>query len=200
MQRRFAGLIAVTLITVPVAGAQAQTTFGLIAGLNRATFTGSGASDVSSRTAFMVGGVAEFSVTETFSIRPELYYSNKGSQVRTELGGIGQGSFKLSYIQLPILAQLQTAGGGPLRTHLFSGVSFGLPLSCRLAHLGCDEIPQFDRHAIDPSVLVGFELEFLGVGIGVRYEAGLTSVRAQAPGNEIHNGVLSFTASHLFRR
>lgn len=188
--------VGLLLLALPLETVSAQAAFGVIGGFNRARFTGSGAVDVASRSAFLVGAVGDVPITETFSIRPELHFSTKGAEVRTVLGSGAEGSvktFALSYVQLPLLAQLRPEAGGSIRPHLFAGVSVGAVLGCKLGTVDCDDIEEINQHGMDASVLMGGELGLNRVAFGVRYEAGIRAVDATVPGNEIYNGVLSFT-------
>lgn len=193
--------LTLTLLVVPLASASAQSAVGLIGGVNRSRFTGSGAVDVASRTAFLVGLVGDFAISETFSIRPELLFSSKGAEVRTAVGAEADGpvkAFALPYIQLPLLAQLRPEAGGSLRPHLFAGISLGALLGCKLGTVDCDDIAEVNQHGMDTGVVVGGEVELTRIGFGVRYEAGVRAVDASVPGNEIYNGVVSFTARYMF--
>ncbi len=195
--------VVVTLLALSFSPVSAQLGFGVIGGLSRASFTGSGAIEVANRTAFLIGVMSDVPFGGTFSIRPELYVSSKGAEVNTTLGDYRLGPskmFTLSYIQMPVLAQLRTAQGGSVRPHLFGGVSVGVLLGCELQGRDCDDIAQIDYRAFDIGVVVGGEAEWRGLGIGARYEAGVRAVEASTLGNEIYNGVLSFTVRYMFRR
>ena len=197
MRKRFAMLTALGLLGVPVASAQAQARFGVISGLSRATFTGGGSQGITWRTALMVGGVADVPFGKAFSIRPELHFATKGSQARA--GRTADGALKLSYLQLPVLLQLLTDPAVRLRPRLYCGVSLGVLLSCRRQDANCHDDTHLVIRAFDSGLLVGGEIEVFAAGLGVRYETGLGSVTAQAPGLEVQNGVLSITVRYLFR-
>ena len=194
-------LLVALLCALPSGAVHAQTTFGAITGLNRVSFAGSGATDVTSTSTFMIGVSGEIAVSETFALRPELYYSAKGAKISTLVGDPQFGPikrFQLPYIQLPVLAQLRTASGrGALRPHLFGGLSVGVLISCSLQGQDCDDIEEVVDRRLDVGVLVGGELEWRGVGVGARYEAGVRAMEASVRGNEIHNGVISFTVRYL---
>ena len=196
MRRRFAILTVLAALAAPVASAQAQARVGVISGISRATFTGGGARGITWRTALILGGVVDVPLGEGFSVRPELQFATKGSRGRA---GSADAAMKLSYLQLPVLLQLLTGSDVLLRPRLFGGVSLGMLLSCRRKEVNCDDDPGLVTHDFDSGLLVGGEVEVLGVGLGVRYEAGLGSVTAvQNPGLEIQNGVLSLTLRYLF--
>lgn len=202
MRRQLATLIAVGIILIPAEAAQAQLGFGLITGVTRTAFTGAGSTDVSWRTAAMAGALVELPADRLLSLRAELYFATKGSpQVRTGLGdGLRQDALKLSYLQLPVLVQLQTPQGVPLRSRTFLGLSSSLALSCKVGIENCGDVPHFDLLAYDFGLLFGAEVDFRGLGIGARYEAGLTSVLPSAGGGEVRNATLAFTATYRWAR
>lgn len=195
MRKRFATLTALALLGLP-ASARAQAGLGVISGLSRATLTGGGSQGITWRNAWMVGGVAHLPIGDAFAIRPELLYATKGPRAR--LGRSAEAAPRLSYLQLPVLLQIVTDRGVPLHPRLYGGASVGLLLDCRRGGARCDDDPHFVTHGFDASLLMGGEIKVLGVGLGVRYEAGLGSVTAEGPGLETHNGVLSFTVQCLF--
>ena len=199
MRRRFGVLMAVALLAAPVSGTRAQTSVGLITGMGISTYSGSGAGNVEWRTAFMGGGVAAFPVGETISIRSELYFSSKGSRVRTETGAVGENVLELSYLQVPVLVQLRPPVAAVVRPHLFGGISLALPVRCTRDDVPCTDVEHLDVHSFDAGVLVGAEIEMFGIGIGARYEAGLNSVLPSVSGTEVNHGVLLFTGRYMLR-
>ena len=199
MRRRFGVLTAVALLAAPVSGTRAQTSVGLITGMGISTYSGSGAGNIEWRTAFMGGGVAAFPVGETISIRSELYFSSKGSRVRTETGAVGENVLELSYLQVPVLVQLRPPVAAVVRPHLFGGISLALPVRCTRDDVPCTDVEHLDVHSFDAGVLVGAEIEMFGIGIGARYEAGLNSVLPSVSGTEVNHGVLLFTGRYMLR-
>ncbi|MYB06710.1 MAG: PorT family protein [Gemmatimonadetes bacterium] len=200
---RCALVLAAAMVVAAPCAAAAQPAFGVIAGLNRANFTGGGAVDVSPRTGAMIGLVGDIPVGPRFSVRPELHFSAKGSQVRTEAGDPADGpskTFGVSYIQMPVLVQLRSASDGPVRPQLFGGLSAGVLLGCNLGSLDCADVEGIDQSGVDVGVVVGVELAMGRIGVGARYEVGVRAVDASVPGNEIYNGVASLTARYTLRR
>ena len=199
----YALLLTAAMVVAAPCGAAAQPAFGVIAGLNRANFTGGGAVDVSPRTGPLIGFVGDIPVGPRFSVRPELHFSAKGSEVRTEAGDPADGpskTFGVSYIQMPVLVQLRSASEGPVRPQLFGGLSAGVLLGCNLGSLDCADVEGIDQSGVDIGVVVGVELELGRIGVGARYEVGVRAVDASVPGNEIYNGVASLTARYTLRR
>lgn len=202
MRKQLAALIALGMILIPTGVAQAQYGFGLIAGVGRTAFTGAGSTDVPWRTSALAGALVEIPADRLLSLRVELYVATKGSpQVRTGLGdGLRQDALKLAYVQLPVLVQLQTPLGVPLRSRTFMGVSSAVPVRCRVANQSCRGVDHFHLVSYDFGMLFGAEIDFRGLGIGARYEAGLTSVLPAATGGDVRNGMLAFTMRYTWGR
>ena len=92
-------------ISAVAINAQGTTSFGLKGGVTMAKFTGDDAdfvgTDPSMLLKFAAGGFVNFGINEQFSIRPEVYYSSKGSKY--EEGG-DEAIFTMNYIDIPVLA------------------------------------------------------------------------------------------------
>lgn len=129
--------------------AQAQSEdmkFGVKAGLNISNLGGDMETD-GSRTGLHIGGVAEFKISETFSVQPEILYSMMGAKVKEadfESLDVVEYDINLDYLSIPIMAKYYVAEGfsveaGPYVSFLMSakedgndakdyykGVDFGL--------------------------------------------------------------------------
>ena len=196
-------LIVAALLAAAASPLSAQLRLGVIGGVSRAEFTGSGAIEVGARTKLLLGVTGDLPVGDALSLRPELYVSTKGARLNTVLGDYGLGPskvFRLTYVQMPILAQLRTAPGGLFRPHLFGGLSVGALLGCRLQDDDCDDVEPIGHRRIDVGVVVGGEVGWRGLGVGARYEAGVRAMEASLEGSEVYNGVLSFTVRAMFPR
>jgi len=100
-------------------GGTMDTKTGLRVGGTFMTIGGEDApNDVDRRTGLMVGGFAVFNIPGPFAFQPELNYIQKGAQVQ---GGAGSGgaTLKLDYIEVPLLAKVQTPSPGPISPNLF---------------------------------------------------------------------------------
>lgn len=114
------------------AAAQAPISMGPIVGLNFADVSGDDFADefgdTSSRLGFAIGGFAEFGLSEMVSLRPELVYTQKGTEF--EAGGV-EARVELDYVQLPVLAKVMFgAGGAGPRFNLLIGPAFGFSAGC----------------------------------------------------------------------
>lgn len=196
-------LFVAAMVAAPVSTLSAQAALGVIAGVNRSSFVGGGSIDVTGRNALMIGMVGQIPLAETYSLRSELFFSTKGARLRTPAGDPGDGPIKpleLPYIQMPVLVQLSTGGAGPLRPQLYAGAAVGLLLGCTLGSLDCDDDDGINQRRVDVGLVMGGEIAWRRIGLGVRYEAGIRTVDATLPGNEIYNGALTFAARYMFRR
>src|SRR5437868_4618172 len=95
-------LLSLSLVATTFIAANAQVSFGIKAGLNLATFTGSDASSSNlpgktMKAGLNIGGQVAIPVTSHFSVQPEAVYSMQG----VKLDG---GTYDLSYINIPVLA------------------------------------------------------------------------------------------------
>ena len=198
MKKRFAILTAVALLAGSAATAQAQAAFGFIGGVGQATFTGGGSQGITWRTTFLGGVVGILPLGETLAIRPELHFATKGARAR--VGRTADAALELAYLELPVLLQVRADTGVLLQPHLYGGMSVGVLLGCMREQVDCDADPDFIGHTYESSLVVGGEVEAFGAALGVRYEAGLNTVKADLAGLEIVNGVLSFTLRYLFQR
>jgi hypothetical protein len=71
---------------------------GLKTGLNISNVTG-GDADRNSLFDFHIGGIAEFKLSEKFSLQPELLYTRQGSEVENSV------KIKLDYLAIPLMAK-----------------------------------------------------------------------------------------------
>ena len=198
MQKRFAILSAVALLTGSAAAVQAQAGLGVIGGVSQSTFTGGGSQEVTWQKTFLVGVVGFVPLGENLSVRPEVHFATKGARPR--VGRTASAALDLAYLELPLLLEVLPPSGGLLRPRLYGGMSVGMLLGCKREQVDCDDDRDFVGHDFDTGLVVGGELEAFGAGIGMRYEAGLNRVKADLEGLEIVNGVLSFTLRYMFQR
>lgn len=163
--------------------------FGAKAGVNFSTFVGDDADGSDSRTAFHLGAVGHFNISDKFAIQPELLYSAKGAK-NTEDGETL--TYKLDYISLPILADFSVAPGlslqaGPQLGFLaneeaeFDGVSVEL-----------DEAEGFDFGA---AIGAQYKLTELDLFFQVRYTFGLSEVIQDV---DVNNSNISLSVGYFF--
>lgn len=183
--------------------AQAQDMrFGVKAGVNFSNFGGDEVGDSSARTGFHVGAVAEFPLSENFSIQPEVLFSQQGSQNEFNevytIGGVEvRDSYEvkqtLNYINVPIAAQYEIFDGftlhaGPQIGFLISangkveGTTTGGGMSQSI-DTETDNKDAFETVDFSAFGGVGYELP-MGLFFQARYNAGISSVIKNSEGTD----------------
>jgi len=181
-------LLLIALIAVGfVFNSHAQDTkFGLKAGLNFANTVGSDVEDASSITSLHFGGFAEFSLSEKFSLQPELVYSAQG----TKQSNI---KVKLNYLNLPVLAKYYVSNNFSLE----SGPQLGFLLSADV--LGVDIKDEIESTDFSWAFGLGYQLES-GLGFAARYNLGLSSIAKDFEGesSKVKNSVIQLSVAYTF--
>ena len=169
----------VAVITMVSVNAQ---NFGVKAGVNLASITGDETDGIDSRTAFHIGVVAEFEISDKFSFQPELVYSSQGAKYSiSESGYSYESTSKLDYLNLPLMAKYYVAEGFSIE----AGPQVGILLSAKdewegsfggLAESGTDDIKD-EVSSIDfgLNLGLGYKMES-GLNFAARYNLGLSNI------------------------
>ena len=195
-------LLVLTAITVTTLS-YAQVQFGVKAGVNIATVTGSGANsdNIPGKTSlinFNAGGLVSIPVSGSFSVQPELVYSGQG--VKGSEDGESE-TVNLSYLNVPILAKYMIASGFSVE----AGPQIGFLLSAKEkvtegSSSATTTIP--NTNSVDFSIAAGvsYLLSSNNLGFDARYNIGLTNVNsgAGASSDEIKNGVIQIGVFYMF--
>ena len=99
---------AQTTTTTTTTGKTAS--FGIKGGVNFANVRGDDFDGPNARTSFHVGVLAEFPLTDSFSLQTEALYSGEGFQSDIE-GQNGKIEYKIDYINVPVLAKIYVTDG-----------------------------------------------------------------------------------------
>ena len=196
-------LIASAVVVTPAA--QAQVNFGLRAGLNVSTFAGDDADGSEAKLGFVGGGYMNYAFSPTLSIQPEVLYSQKGAEATEEGTTI---SFRVGYIDVPLLLKYTIPTGTNLMPSLFAGPQVGFKLSESVSGGGISVDTDFFK-STDFGVTFGGDIgaRLAGrtqqFGVGLRYTLGLTSI-ADVDGEvldqqaDLKNNVFAVTAYFTF--
>jgi len=187
------------------ASAQEDIKFGVKAGVNFATFGGD-IEDADSRTGFHAGVVAEFKLSENFSIQPELLYSQMGAKFK-DSGSFGGFSYsyeqtsKFDYLSLPILAKYYVLEGLSIE----AGPQVGYLLSAKNEVKGDSEDVLASGDVKDGSKSVDFGVAGglaydlpIGVFFQARYYAGLSNVNDNDGDLDVKNSALQISVGYKF--
>lgn len=169
-------------------------TFGAKAGLNLSSISGDETNGYDSRTAFHIGGVAEISISEKFSVQPELLYSAQGFKESFEGVDI---DYNLDYINLPIMAKYYVAEGFSLE----GGPQVGFLMSAKAKAEGADEDLKDFVKGIDFGLNfgLGYKMES-GLNFGARYNLGLSNINDGEGSDEFknQNSVIQLSVGFFF--
>jgi hypothetical protein len=167
--------------------------FGIKAGVNLATMRADNISpepDFNTKTSFNAGFLVNVPFgTSNFALQPELLYSGQGTKIKETTGVISPttNSYEqdLSYLTLPIMVQWKSTGGFFVET----GPQPGLLIRAKSDATGSnvDNKDQFDKFDLEWGLGLGY-LSRIGLGIGARYNYGLTNTLKESSSNSSDNG------------
>jgi Outer membrane protein beta-barrel domain len=157
----------------------------------------------------LTGGISyKIGLIAGLSIQPEGVYVQKGSIYEIPLsatvgGGSAKLTFKLDYIDVPILVKFNL----PIpmvSPYIEGGVSYGFLLSAKLKAEGPGGSSESDIKDSTPkkdfSIIVGVGVELLILDVNARYVLGQTKLAKDANGNDmnIYNRGIVITAGLRF--
>lgn len=195
-----AGILMIGAITTANAQSSDALTpsFGIKGGVNFASITGDDFDSPDSRTSFHVGLLAEFPLTEMFSLQAEALYSGQGfeSDMDGEIfGGEGKVEYQLDYINVPVLAKVYILDGLSIE----AGPQFGFKVNEEIdananaddGDLNLDEAEDFDF-----GVAAGVTFETpMGLFATGRYTQGFTDI---VNNRDVKNSVFQIGVGYKF--
>ncbi len=198
--------LLLTLATALNFGANAQdkkVSFGVKAGLAfpNLDFATSGVSlNLTAKTSFYVGAVADVKVSNIFSVQPGLIFSSKGAMFKSP--GIDDISFNFDYLELPLnlVANFQAgpgkffAGAGPYAAYAISGNQKAGTVTVD-ADFGSDD-DEFKRMDVGLNLLTGYQLKN-GLSLNVGYGIGLGNIYNDSS-TTVKNKVFSVGLGFMF--
>lgn len=141
---------------------------GIKGGYNLAAVNFDGDAETAQRHGFHVGVYGESFINESFSIQPELLYSQQGYKITNSSGTFTQ---KLDYINLPVMLKAYPSKNFFLET----GPQIGLAVSHKEQYDGFfNSSQQYKPESFDWGVNFGAGFKTnSGVSLGARYHLGL---------------------------
>lgn len=142
---------------------------GIKGGYNLAAVNYDGSGETGQRHGFHVGVYGESFVSESFSIQPELMYSQQGYEIKNSTGTFTQ---KLDYINLPIMLKAYPSKN----FFLEAGPQIGLAISHKEEYEGgfISSTQEYDPNNFDWGMNFGAGIKTdSGISFGVRYHLGL---------------------------
>ena len=140
--KRFSVMILVMVLGLVFTWDLHPKRFGIKSGANFANvYNVEDSLDYKTRTGFIVGAFYRFDLNNHLAIQPEAYFSMKGTKVGSVetynyLGGtvteIYDYTFKLNYLEIPVLLKYKIQTRGKLKPSLFLGPCMAFKVSARL--------------------------------------------------------------------
>jgi hypothetical protein len=167
-------VILVILVALSAVTMNAQEIkFGVTAGLNLSNWSGDD-EDTKLKPGFQVGVVADYALTESFSIAPELLFAQRGWKAKESGLSI---STTLNYLQLPINALYKFNIADDSKFLVFAGPYFGYGLSGTMKAKYDGESESEDlKFGSDDDQLSAFDF---GVNVGIGYQYNKFFIKAQ---------------------
>jgi hypothetical protein len=173
---------------------------GFKVGLAMAKFGGDAGSP-KNRMGFGFGGFIGFRVGENMMIQPELLYLMKGAKYEA---GNEKLTFKVDYLEIPVLIKFCIPTKGQISPSLFVGPSVGIKLSNKIRYEegGVSEEAKVDfAKGTDFGLVLGGGLDFaMGTGkicFDARYTLGLTNI-LDVDGGDWKNNVIGINFGYAF--
>lgn len=183
-------LFLVTAIAVSVlSNVNAQDIkFGAKAGLNFAFITGDNTEDLKPNTDFHFGVMAEFKISDKFSLQPELIYSGQGADINIE----SEGSITLNYLNLPLIGKYYFTE----KLSLEAGPQIGYLLSTKGGTLNYKDLLKPIDFGVNFGV--GYKLDN-GLNFSARYNLGLSDINdVDGFTDKNRNGVVQLSVGFFF--
>jgi hypothetical protein len=164
-----------------------QSNAGIKGGYNLAAVNFDGNGETGQRHGFHVGVYGESFISESFSIQPELMYSQQGYEIKDSNGNVTF-TQKLNYINLPIMLKVYPAKS----FFLEAGPQIGLAISNKEEYSGFfNSSQEYNPNNFDWGMNfgAGFKTDS-GISFGARYHLGLGDLYDEA---KAYNRVWQFS-------
>jgi hypothetical protein len=199
-------LVALVVVLSSLAVNAQGIKYGVTAGLNTSTFTGD-LDDAKYKAGFQVGVVLDYAITESFSIIPELTFSQKGSKFEYKEEGIElKQSIALNYLQLPINAAYKFNLSESSKVLVFAGPYLGYGLSASGEEKVDGETDDLEvkfgskegeLKAFDFGLNIGAGYQFDKIFFKAQYNLGLGNLNNFDDGS-LKNANIAVTVGYLF--
>lgn len=195
--RSFRAIAALATIAGTVAQAQSRAiTVGPRLDLNMARVVGDNQEDATSRTGFRIGAWASMDLSSKFSIQPEFVLSGKGSKWPDD-----DASIKISYLQIPILAQYRFTQGKSVTPYVLAGPALSFKAGCSLKYEGSDYECSNETTPVsgtDFGMIVGGGVHVGRAQVSLRYDMGLANINGDGEAS-VKNRAITLAVGYGFR-
>ncbi|MCS6820808.1 MAG: PorT family protein [Microscillaceae bacterium] len=211
-------LIFLALYLVIFSNANAQTRFGIRAGLNLADINGktngvSYNSDTEIRIGFHLGGIIDIALAEKSYFQPGLLFSSKGSRAENSSPGVTTTSnTNLGYLEIPLnIGYRVNAGSNKLLLtagpYLGLGITGTVTTKVTTGNVSVKETRDVEwgnsanstLKPLDFGVNLGIGTEFSNFQVNLQYGLGLSNNRPKGNSdNTSRNSVISISLGYFF--
>ncbi len=173
-------LMCTTLTQAQAQGDELKPRFGVRGGVNFSNLYTKDVDQNNMLTGFNLGVFAKLPVTNFLAIQPELYFTTKGGESTYNNAFVkGTARFNVNYIELPVLVVVNigkyfNVHAGPYAAFLLSGKATNKS-NVTLFNFE-NNLDTNDFNKLDFGLAAGIGADLGGVGFGVRYNYGLTTV------------------------
>lgn len=196
-------LAAIAVTTVGFANAQ-DIKFGLKGGVNLSNFTGD-YRGLSSRVGFQFGGFMEYSLSEKFSIQPELLYSSQGAKLKdSSFDSSYENKTNVNYLNIPVMFKYYVVDKLSIEAGPQIGFLIGGKTKDDVTFVGGEKYSQSynskdDFKTLDFGLNFGAGYDFTEkISLGLRYNLGLANIADYGNNFKGHNSVFSLSVGYEF--
>ncbi len=182
-------------LVVSMTSAFSQVSGGLKAGMNLAnTLSSEDGWDTDMVIGYHVGAFIDLSISESFSIQPELILSAQGSKSTYNDGGTDiEQKLKFSYLNIPILAKVKFANV----FNIHAGPQFGFLMNGKMEVEDISLDMKDDLETLDMAIAAGVGVDLpMGLTLAARYNLGLSDIAKENDGDKIKNGVFQLSVGY----
>ena len=189
-------------LVVAASSLPAQISWGPAVGLNLATLGGEDVTDASMLMGLAAGVQLDMSTAgKALFWRAGASYSMQGAKFSDPSG---DGSSKLAYLNIPILAGWKFTPAKPNSPYLLVGPQIGLNVGCDVEFGGssasCSDIGT-EPKSMDLAAVIGVGTSFAAglstVHVAATYGLGLMTTDSGDPAADVKNRVIAFTVSYM---
>jgi hypothetical protein len=183
--------LAISMVTLFAAGAAAQgISGGIKAGLNLANLNGD-IENTDMKIGYHFGGYAKISLTEAFSVQPELLFNAVGAKSSDD--GYNA-DYKFNYVSVPVMLGYSFG-----KISIQAGPQIGFLTSAKLkvdgGGLSGESDVKDQMKGIDFGVNAGLGADFGKLNAAARYCIGLSNI-VDSDNADLKNGVIQFSLGY----
>lgn len=155
--------------------------------------------ETSMRTGFTAGVLLVVPANARIAFQPEVLFSQQGSKVEDPENAANEGSIKLNYVNVPLLANIRL-GGGDNPVSLLVGPQIGFRTSAKAEANGEEEDLKEFTEGTDFGLVTGLSAMFRNVVVDARYIWGLSNINAdETDDQKVKNRVFTVSVGVVFR-